>query len=64
MYGEPVRKYVDEMGETWVYYLNAGEITAKSFIPFYIPPPLRVGVLTFGPNGTVARFCWQPDPHQ
>ena len=64
MYGEPARKYVDDMGETWVYYLNAGEIATKSLIPFYIPPRLRTGVLTFGPNGTVVRFRWEPDSHQ
>ena len=64
MYGEPNRKYVDDMGETWVYYLNAGEIAGKSLIPFYIPPRLRTGVLTFGPDNRVVRFRWQPDAHQ
>ena len=64
LYGEPNRKYFDDLGETWVYYLNAGEIVGKSFIPFYVPPRLRTGVLTFGPDGRVAHFRWQPDAHQ
>ena len=64
MYGEPYRKFVDDMGETWVYQLNAGEVIGKSFIPFYIPPRLRTGVLTFGPDGRVVRYHWEPDPHQ
>ena len=64
MYGEPNRKYVDDMGETWIYYLNAGEIATKSLIPFYIPPRLRTGVLTFGPDNRVVRYHWEPDAHQ
>ena len=64
MYGPPDRKYVDDMGETWVYYLNAGEIAGKSLIPLYIPPRLRTGVLTFGPDGRVVRYRWEPDSHQ
>lgn len=64
MYGPPNRRFADDMGETFVYYLNAGEIEGKSFIPFYIPPRLRTGVLTFGPDGRVVRYHWEPDPYQ
>ena len=59
-YGRPGRAFVDDSGETWSYLLNGGEIIGKSFIPFYIPPRPRYGVLTFGPNGTVVRYHWEP----
>lgn len=62
-YGQPRQRFEEDQGETWVYLLNGGEIVAKSFIPFYIPPRPRTGVLMFGPDGRVVRFRWHTVEH-
>ena len=61
-YGRPRGINLTERGEVWHYVLNEGEIVAKSFIPFYIPPRPRFGTVIFGPGGRVTEFHWQPDP--
>ena len=61
-YGRPRGINLTERGQAWHYVLNAGEIAAKSLIPFYIPPRPRFGTVIFGPNGRVTEYHWQPDP--
>ena len=61
-YGRPRGINLTERGEAWHYVLNAGEIAAKSLIPFYIPPRPRFGTVIFGPDGRVTEYHWQPDP--
>ncbi len=62
LYGRPYGINLTERGEAWHYVLNAGEIEAKSLIPFYIPPRPRFGTVIFGRDGRVTEFRWQPDP--
>lgn len=58
-YGQPKKQTVTDEGEQWVYVLNFGEVLGKAFIPFnFKPTPVRTGVLTFGPDGRVAKFNW------
>ncbi len=61
-YGRPRGINLTERGEAWHYVLNAGEIAAKSLIPFYIPPRPRFGTVIFGRDGRVVEYHWQPDP--
>ena len=63
-YGEPARRTVTPDGEMWTYNLNMGEFVGKHMIPFFFSTQeLRLGILTFGPNGRVTQFRWdQPNP--
>lgn len=58
-YGEPKKRTVTEEGEQWIYWLNFGSVVAKHMIPFFFSEEqVRIGVLIFGPDGTVKKFNW------
>jgi len=58
-YGKPKKQTVTNEGEQWVYWLNFGEFMGKHMIPFFFSTEqIRIGVLTFGPDGRVKKFTW------
>jgi hypothetical protein len=58
-YGEPKTRTVTDDGEQWTYWLNFGEVVGKHMIPFFFSTEqVRIGLLTFGPDGRVTKFHW------
>jgi len=58
-YGEPKNRTVTDEGEQWTYWLNFGEVVGKHMIPFFFSTEqVRIGLLTFGPDGRVTKFHW------
>ena len=59
-YGEPWHHSAGPQGgEQWFYHLKFSEVYGRAFVPFwYSSENVNLGVITFGPKGTVTRYHW------
>lgn len=58
-YGEPWHHAAVPQGEQWFYHLKFAEVYGRAFVPFwYSSENVNLGVITFGPKGTVTRYAW------